>query len=180
MGHVITAYYGFLSDCKYISDAVRNPAIRTIVEKAMEQSALALSRKYGIDICSIREHIDNLLYRFENPLLMDTVSRVGRDPVRKLAPNDRLTGALLLCREQDCPSTYISAGIAAGLCFDANEDEKAAEVSGVVRLEGFEEALRKYCSISRDDPEYNHIKTIFDMINRKEELSNIQKKCEVL
>lgn len=66
-----------------------------IVRGAMEASARALSKKYGVDLESILQHITDLLNRFTNAALKDTCKRVGGDPNRKLSPQDRLIGSSL-------------------------------------------------------------------------------------
>ena len=43
---------------------------------------------------ALTEHIDDLLDRFQNKALGDTVFRVGCDLTRKLGPQDRLAGAI--------------------------------------------------------------------------------------
>jgi mannitol-1-phosphate/altronate dehydrogenase len=67
--------------------------------------------------------VDDLLYRFSNKALGDTNERVSRDIARKLAPDDRLLGAVKLCEEQAVPSGYILLGIAAARLLSGNEQK---------------------------------------------------------
>jgi mannitol-1-phosphate 5-dehydrogenase len=63
----------------------------------MQQSADILIQKYPGDFskAELDEHIDDLLNRFRNKALGDTIFRIGCDLKRKLHRNDRILGPLL-------------------------------------------------------------------------------------
>lgn len=84
----------------------------------------------------MRAHIDDLLVRFANRRLSDTVERVGRDPIRKLGPDDRLVGAARLAEAHGIEPHGLALGIAAALCFDAESDPRAIELRDMVRTKG--------------------------------------------
>ena len=85
------------------------------MQNAMLESAIALSKKYAVELGSIVMHITDLLHRFTNAALMDTCARVGGDPGRKLSPDDRLIGSASLALAQGITPAYIAVGAAAGL-----------------------------------------------------------------
>lgn len=115
MGHACCAYLGALSGYQYIAEAAADPSLRLIVQNAMEASALALAKKYDQPSTSLFNHMYDLLLRFNNAALGDTCDRVGRDPARKLALDDRLVGAWRLCEETGVDGTFIAIGIAGAL-----------------------------------------------------------------
>ena len=96
MGHALTAYLGCLLGYTYIYEAIENETIKKLVKETMDMSAKALSTEYNVPIEELIEHVDDLIFRFGNRQLKDTVARVGNDLNRKLNPNDRLVGPLLL------------------------------------------------------------------------------------
>lgn len=115
MGHATCAYLGDLLGLEYIYEAIDRDEIYAVVKLAMEESALALSKHYGIPLESLSLHINDLLYRFTNAALKDTCKRVGGDPARKLSAHDRLIGSSsLVLANGDIPA-YIAIGAAAGL-----------------------------------------------------------------
>ena len=65
----------------------------------MEESAAALVREYprAYGEKDLADHIDDLIGRFKNRALGDTVHRVGRDLKRKLGRDDRIVGRLQKC-----------------------------------------------------------------------------------
>lgn len=115
MGHATCAYLGDLLGLDYIYEAIAVPEIRILVQNAMQESEIALSRQYGAPMIDLQEHITDLLYRFTNKALKDTCQRVGGDPARKLSPEDRLIGSSLLALKNGVTPAYIAVGAAAGL-----------------------------------------------------------------
>jgi mannitol-1-phosphate 5-dehydrogenase len=86
----------------------------------LEESGAALCRKYaGSDPLftseGYRAYADDLLERMMNPFLRDSAERVGRDPARKLAWNDRLIGVMRLALAQGITPRRYAVGAAAGV-----------------------------------------------------------------
>jgi mannitol-1-phosphate 5-dehydrogenase len=144
LGHAVAAYLGYLRGCATIPEAMSVAEVCEIVEGAMEEGCEALARKHGSDRSELRSYSADLLRRFRNAALGDTVLRVGRDPVRKLRPDDRLTGAALTCLDWDVNPVNIVLGIAAALRFDPPGDPGAEAVQTVMRNEGPGQALLQF------------------------------------
>lgn len=145
MGHAVCAYLGGFNGRKYIWQSIEDPDTLYLVHNAMLDSAVALSKKYGVPVSDILDHITDLLGRFRNRALMDTCQRVGGDPARKLGKEDRLIGASLLAMEQGISPVYTALG-AAGAVYrylqengreqtEANAAEVLAEISGLAQTE---------------------------------------------
>ncbi len=115
MGHATCAYLGNLLGLQYIYEAIDRDDIYIIVRGAMQESAQALSKKYGVALDDILKHITDLLHRFTNAALKDTCQRVGNDPNRKLSPSDRLVGAGTLALDMGILPAFTAIGTAAGL-----------------------------------------------------------------
>ena len=115
MGYATCAYLGDILGLEYIYEAIDRDEVYIIVRNAMQESAQALSKKYGVNLADIQNHITDLLLRFTNAALMDTCKRVGGDPKRKLSPQDRLIGSAATALEMGITPAYIALGAAAGL-----------------------------------------------------------------
>ncbi len=98
LGHATAAYHGHLAGKHFLPQCVADPKILAAAREAMWASALALIKRYPTEFNepNQREHVEDLLRRFGNVALNDSVYRVGRDLYRKLAPDDRCIGALRL------------------------------------------------------------------------------------
>jgi mannitol-1-phosphate 5-dehydrogenase len=147
MGHALCAYFGWLKGYTYIYEAAEDEEIASRAEGAMRNVAAALHREYGIPLGQIEDNVFDLLRRFGNRALMDSVARVGKDPVRKLKSNDRLTGAALYCMEQGTSAEGILPGIAAALRFNKPDDPDAMEMQAHIAQNGVKSAIQKYCGI---------------------------------
>lgn len=141
MGHAVCAYLGLYSHKEYIYESIDDALVQGIVQNAMLESALALSKKYDVPVEKLVKHFQDLLFRFTNRALKDTCKRVGADPRRKLSPADRLIGSSTLCLEQGIQPVFISIGIAGAVYqyirendleqTEAQAKEVLAEIAGV-------------------------------------------------
>ncbi len=134
-GHAVLGYLGYLAGYEYGYEALADDEIYFQARGAMEESALALTRKYRPAPGALLANIEDLLHRFGNRALGDTILRLGRDPLRKLARTDRLIGAALNALAEGVTPTHLVTGIAAGLRFDHPDDPIAADLQA--RLHGY-------------------------------------------
>lgn len=152
MSHAMCAYLGWQKGYTYIYECVRDKEIREQVRAAMTEVSKALHREYGIEKKQLNAHVEDLLHRFGNDALGDTVARVARDPLRKLGSNDRLIGAALYCISQGCDPSCIVRCIAAALVYDNPSDEAAIKMRTMINESGVREFLISQCSLSEDSP----------------------------
>ncbi len=145
-GHSLLAYLGYLKGYKYIHEAVRDGCIRDITLGALGESGRALIIKHKIDAQEHQHYVENLLERFNNVPLADTVSRGAKDPIRKLGAEDRLVGAAKLALEYGVRPDYLALGIAAAFDYDNVEDEQAITLSQIKR-QGVDNVLADVCNL---------------------------------
>jgi len=126
LGHAAVAYLGYRADPSVVLlvDALRLPGITAGARAAMDEAADALAAEYpaAYSRAELAVHIDDLLFRFSNRALGDTVHRVGRDLYRKLDREDRLAGALLLLARRGLPSRAVAEAYRAALDFAAPDE----------------------------------------------------------
>jgi mannitol-1-phosphate 5-dehydrogenase len=124
LGHAAAAYLGYCAapERKDIAEVLTVPAIEKRVRRAMGEAADVLALEYSgvYSREELAEYIEDLLMRFKNRALRDTVFRVGRDLFRKLSRDDRLTGAMLLCARHALPFEGIAEAYRAALDFTAS------------------------------------------------------------
>lgn len=114
MGHCMLAYLGELRGHEFLWQAVADLDLRYLARNAMVETCTALALRHGVPAAGLLEHVDDLLSRFANRALGDTVERVGRDPERKMQPEDRLLGSYLLCRAAGVEPRHVSIAVALG------------------------------------------------------------------
>jgi mannitol-1-phosphate 5-dehydrogenase len=139
LGHAATAYLGYFYDPSfvYIYEPLAIPEIFKQVRETMLQSAEILLKKYPgeFTLKSLAEHVDDLLSRFQNKYLGDTIFRVGCDLFRKLSIQDRLAGAIHLALEMNLPFDKIMFALVCGCHF------KAADQTGQILAKDYEFSL---------------------------------------
>ncbi len=151
-GHALLAYLGFRGGYEYGYQALADDEIYFQVRGAMEESALALVRKYAPPPGALLANIEDLLARFANGALGDTVLRLARDPVRKLAHSDRLVGGALNALAQGVQPVNLVTGIAAALTFDSAADPVARDLQARLTRTGLKQVLAEVCGLMPDDP----------------------------
>lgn len=157
LGHAACAYHGFIAGARYIWEAMELPRPAAAASGTMREAGRALLLKHPAEWSpqEMEEHISDLLHRFRNRALGDTVHRVGRDLPRKLAAGDRLVGALRLQLEFGIQPQHTLRAIAAALLFRAT-DEKGAlhpadrEFAEFIDADGPLAALHHYAGFDVD------------------------------
>ena len=178
MSHATCAYLGYLRDYQYIYESVADFDIKYVAYRALVQSANAVAKENGVEIDDLLSHAENLLYRFTNKALADTVARVGKDTKRKLGSNDRLIGAIKLADKHNLPCEYLCIGVAAGMCFNPSEDESSVEIFEFAKSNGAKQTLEKYCDYNGRMTDL--ICTLYDMIKSGKQISALIKYVEIL
>jgi len=162
-GHAVCAYLGKEKGYEYIWQAIADPEIYETAKAVMDASAQALIAKFGEGIReNVETNVVDLLFRFQNRALKDTVARVGADPVRKLRRNDRIVGAALFAMEQGVDPTPIIRGIVSGLKFNPEGDATAPEIQAALKEQGIEYVIERYMGLSKDEALFGMIKAAYE------------------
>lgn len=152
MGHAMCAYLGWRKGYRYIYECIGDASIYDTIERAMAEIVSALHMEYpAIPLREIEDHKTDLLHRFANRALLDTVFRVANDPIRKLRKDDRLTGAALYCLERGITPGFIILGIAAALRYDNDQDPSALELQLRLAENGLDDVFKAYMNIDPTD-----------------------------
>jgi mannitol-1-phosphate 5-dehydrogenase len=164
-GHAVLGYLGYRQGYHYGYEALAKPEIAAAVRGAMHEAQQALEKRYQLTTGALNGYIDDLLIRFQNRALGDTLVRLGRDPIRKLAPQDRLVGAALAALAQDLEPVYLVEGIAAALSLNPPDDPSAHQLQDRLRRDGLEAVLRDICGLEPDSRLATMIRSKVDELN---------------
>lgn len=93
--HASAAYLGYLRGHEHIRDVMADAVMRRKLEMIGECYIQYLVSVYGYREDELIPYFYNTLRRFSNPLIKDSLSRVGRNLLIKLAPTDRIIRPLL-------------------------------------------------------------------------------------
>lgn len=160
MTHALVAYLGFVNGVLRTDKAMEVPEIRTIFEGAMSEIESALTRQFRFSEAQTndyRAHTTSIFEEYE-----DSVFRVGGDPFRKLAPNDRMIGAARLCLMTGIRPENIAKGIAAGIFYAINvspDNDKTVSIPRDVTEpeDKLQYMLQMICGLTPDDELYTMV-----------------------
>ena len=141
------SYTGHLKGYVWLSDAANDPEIAELARQALHESGQALCRRFGFDPDDQRRFAASAIAKYQKREIVDPIERCARDPIRKLARNDRLTGPACLAISEGIRPVALSHAIAAALCYDHPGDESARKLQAMIAEEGLAEALRRVCGI---------------------------------
>ena len=147
-GHCITAYTGILAGHQTIDQAIADPKIFDLVKAAMTQSGDGLIQRFGFDKDAHYKYIDKIINRFKNPYLKDDVTRVGREPLRKLSADDRLVSPLTTALSYGLPVDKLVLGIGAALRYHNPEDAQSAELQEKIAAKGAAAAFSEISGVT--------------------------------
>ncbi len=126
LGHATAAYYGYFlhPDSIYMYEILEDQNVLNFTRNVMLQSADTLLKCYPDDFTlqDLILHTDDLIARFRNKALKDTVFRVGQDLARKLADGDRFMGAIHRAVENSMPYDLILQAMSYGFFFRAKDE----------------------------------------------------------
>lgn len=168
-GHCCTAYFGYLKGYDTIQLTMKDEAVVAIVRKALEETGETIVRVHGFDPEEHKRYIDKILERFRNPYLLDEVTRVGRSPIRKISPNDRLVRPMTLAYELGIETPALAMAVAAALMFDSQDDPEAVELTKAVQELGVSATIAKYTGLQADHPLHAAIVKEYERIRQEQE-----------
>ncbi len=150
-GHAATAYLGMLKGYARIDESIRDERIETIVRAAMQESGSGLIKIFGFDKEEHHAYIEKIINRFKNPYLQDDVKRVGREPIRKLSPQERFIKPLTTACCFQYPVDNLITGIAAALHFDTETDPQSILLQKMIQEKGVIPAFKEISGIDQHD-----------------------------
>ncbi len=140
LGHASLAYLGKLKGYLYVHESLQDSSLNTVFDGALDETTEALISKYPAYI-DAEQHARirrDVRVRFGNPMIMDTVKRVAKDPLRKLGPDERLIGSAKLCLSQGVFPDNIATICGAALRYDEPDDPEAVRLQQMIAERGID------------------------------------------
>jgi mannitol-1-phosphate 5-dehydrogenase len=141
-GHATLGYLGFIKGYTYIHEAARDPAILDATAKAIEESGWAIQKEHGFSEDVIRAYRQALLDKVPCAELPDEITRVVREPLRKLGPSERFFGPVGLLLKHGCEPDHVLRGLCAALLADVPGDSESARLRQLLQEGGVRRVLQ--------------------------------------
>jgi mannitol-1-phosphate 5-dehydrogenase len=156
-GHAMCAFIGARHGHHWLHDAAADRRIRPLVADALVASRRALGG--GRDL---RGPVGWVLDRYANAELLDTVTRVARDPIRKLAPDGPLVGpARLVARSAGVAPIGFATAIASALNYRNGADPQACLLAEMLVGSGLATVLSDVCDLDPAEPLARQVMRIY-------------------
>lgn len=160
--HCASAYLGQRAGFETISQTLANEAIHSQVLAALTETSQALVLKHGLSESKQDAYVSKTMARLQNPLIDDSVERVGRDPIRKLSRTERLIGPAAYLAEQGIEPTALLEIVAAALVFHNPEDPTVAALQEKLATLSTEDFVAELCGISAVHPLHTSLCAVVD------------------
>jgi mannitol-1-phosphate 5-dehydrogenase len=152
-GHAICAYLGWLRGHATVAAAAADPYLLPIIAGSMLDARRALITAYPSLGSDLHGPLAEALMRFGDPELADPIVRVAREPIRKLAPADRLIGPAKLIRSTTGRvSGYFALAVAGALLYSNGEDRQSRKLQHLLRRRGVMAVLESVCGLPPGHP----------------------------
>lgn len=143
------SYLGKLKGLTYVADSANDPEIEPILDQVYEEINYALIHGMGINEESQKKFAKTAKAKYTDRAIVDLVTRIARDPIRKLGPEDRFIGPMKIALQAGIQPKAIALGAAAALYFDNPEDRDAVRLKEIRKSKGVDYILE---TISQIDP----------------------------
>ncbi len=129
--HCIAAYLGWACGYTYLheglssihrDDPLPDKTIDDIILGVLSEMIGMVVAIYRLDREFCEQYAKKEIARFKNPLLFDPITRVAREPMRKLALSERLMGAAMLCLQAGIIPVNTIRGIVTAIYYDNPKD----------------------------------------------------------
>lgn len=132
----LIAYLGSLKGYTVLSDAANDPEIVKILEQGYEEINHALISQLNVSTESQEEFSRLAKEKYQDKTIIDDVNRIARDPLRKLAPTDRLIGPAQMAIESGIKPEALSLAIAAAIYYENPADEMSMKLQQLRKEKG--------------------------------------------
>ncbi len=153
-GHATCAYFGRAAGHEFVHEAVADPAVHASVEAALRETSQLLVARHGFTVEVQDAYRETALSRFANAALADPVTRVGRQPLRKLSRHERFLSPAAALAELGTTPKALLAAIGAALQFRVDDDPESVELAEVLGSRSAAEVVETVMGIEPSHPLY--------------------------
>ncbi len=161
------AYLGHLKGLTYMAEAANDVEIEPIMDEIYNEINQALIQGMGIDAESQYAFSKRAKAKYTDRDIVDKLTRIARDPLRKLRPEDRLIGPSKIALSIGVKPTAIALATAAALFYDEPDDESAMKLQQMRKEHGVEYILQNVCQLKPEEELYQMILSSIDELRAK-------------
>ena len=148
--NAVTGCFGYRKGYKTVQESLADEEIYSVVWQMMEEAGEMLAKRHDFTAQEMLEYRSFIMKRFLNPHIIDTCVRVAREPMRKLAANDRIVAAMNYANSFGIATPAYVRGIAEVLSYNNPDDLQSSEMQQLIAALGIKKALEQMSGIPSD------------------------------
>lgn len=162
-GHAALSYIANYLGIELVSDGAKHTEVRKDFIAVLEETSALLEKKWGFSKEEMTAYRNKTIKRFENPRIVDNVSRICRTPIRKLGYNERFIKPIRETEELGLSNSALLRACSYILTFKSIEDEQSLKLEKLIVEKGVVEALREVTELT-DEVLLNKIKDSYEKL----------------
>lgn len=155
--HCSLGFMGAYAGCETINQIASDRRAWHLAKYAWFEGRRALELEYGMPMPSEME-VSTTFEKFTGPHLADRISRITRQPIRKLQVNDRFLGPAFLCMKHGIVPYFILHAAAYGFCYTDEDEPQSVQIAEAIRNHGIDSAIEKICNLDLNDKQAHFVK----------------------
>lgn len=150
-GHATAAYTGAAFGAETILEALKNPEVKAKVEAVLTEIRSLLVAKWGFDEADLAAYHAVIISRFENPFIVDEVTRVARTPIRKLGYDERFIRPIRELKDRGLNYAALLETVATVFAYQDSADEQSVQLQALLEEKPVAQVVAEVTGLSDAD-----------------------------
>ena len=165
--HCSVAYLGFRKGYATTGEALHDPEIKKQLLAVLDETSKALQIRHKFDPAEQADYVNTTVSRLENPLLNDSIERVGRDPMRKLSRQERIVSPASTLAENGIAPTALMLIYGCALRFENDNDASAQKLHEILLTNSPGEIVKQVSGVSPEEALFDYLVGVVDVVQSK-------------
>ncbi|KAA9239762.1 MULTISPECIES: mannitol-1-phosphate 5-dehydrogenase [Aerococcus] len=153
-GHASVAYSGAAKGYQTIGQALEDGTILERLKAVLKETSSLLIAKWNFKEADMAAYREKIVERFQNPMIVDQVNRVGRTPIRKLGYNERFIRPIRELKERGLDYSTLLTVVGLAFNFDNPQDDQSVALQEKLQKQSLEEVIQDVTGL--DDADLIH------------------------
>lgn len=161
--HLSAAYLGQRAGHETVVSSLSDSEIFDQTTRVLEETSAVLRARHGLDSAELSGYVMKTMERLTNPAIDDYVTRVGREPLRKLSRQERLIGPASYFAENIGEPAGLLSVVDAALSFHSPDDSQVLKLQQLLSEHDPIQLTKEVCGINSDHPLAPGLIRLFDL-----------------
>lgn len=150
-GHATVAYWGFYKGYENIIDAINDSEVLGHLKDVLSETSTFLEKKWHFSSEEHEKYVEKVIERFKNKYISDDITRVARNPIRKLGYNERFIKPIRELEDMNESNKSLIDTVSVVLHYDNPNDAESAELMRKLKTDGVAKVVKEITEINNED-----------------------------